>query len=213
MRWQVLDCRLSSRTPRACGACCRDDRRSGDVGEPPAHRAALCARGACRRSGAPPAHRAALIAPQTRHEHGARCGDAPSGSVSAIDLVRIEPVRQPWLRGRSSRRGLRDWGDCVIGGCPTTLAARKVIQAGLRDWGVSDNPGCAEGHPGAGDMQHRQVVLNVLLPADEQPSEPVPPGGGAFDHPALFPPRTAITDIRPQGPGRCQRRCQRMGNE
>ncbi len=62
-------------------------------------------------------------------------------------------------------------------------------------------------------MQHCQVVLNVLLPADEQPPNPVPPGVGALDYPAPFPPRTAITDIRPQGPVRCQRRCQRMGNE
>src|SRR5665647_189782 len=52
---------------------------------------------------------------------------------------------------------------------------------------LSDNLGSTKGDIGASEMEHRQVVLRVLLPPDEQSAEAVHPGMGALDHPAPRP--------------------------
>jgi hypothetical protein len=41
-------------------------------------------------------------------------------------------------------------------------------------------------------MEHSQVVLDFLFPADQQPPEPVQPGVGAFDDPV---PRSVAGDL------------------
>ncbi len=40
---------------------------------------------------------------------------------------------------------------------------------------LSENPSCPKGDPGAGEMEHADIVVNVLLPADQQPPEAVQP--------------------------------------
>ncbi len=52
---------------------------------------------------------------------------------------------------------------------------------------LSPISGCAEGNPGTGKMQHSQVVLNFLLPTDQQPPKAVQPQVGPFNHPAPYP--------------------------
>ena len=49
---------------------------------------------------------------------------------------------------------------------------------------LSDNSGCTICYLSAGEMKHSQVVVQALLPPDQQPSEPVQPTVTALDHPA-----------------------------
>ena len=53
-----------------------------------------------------------------------------------------------------------------------------------------ENFGCSESDPGAGEINHRYAVLDLLLPPDEDSLEPIEPRACAFnDHPrARYPP-------------------------
>ena len=48
---------------------------------------------------------------------------------------------------------------------------------------LSDNSGSAICYPGTGKVEHSQIVVQTLLPTDEQASEPIQPAMAALDHP------------------------------
>src|SRR5918911_1510649 len=48
---------------------------------------------------------------------------------------------------------------------------------------LSENLSGAPGNPGTGEMHERQIIVGLLLPTNQQPSEAVHPGVGPFDHP------------------------------
>ena len=48
---------------------------------------------------------------------------------------------------------------------------------------LSDNSGSAICYPGTGKVEHSKIVVQTLLPTDEQPSEPIQPAMAALDHP------------------------------
>ena len=48
---------------------------------------------------------------------------------------------------------------------------------------LSDNSSSAKCYPGTSKVQHSQIVVQTLLPTDEQASEPIQPAMAALDHP------------------------------
>jgi len=57
------------------------------------------------------------------------------------------------------------------------LGAPRIELANWRLWtkSLSEKPGCVVGDVCACEMEHGEIVLNFLLPADEESSEPVHP--------------------------------------